>query len=83
MLWIPSGLIIAIQLIALGIGFIVYYLAKREEKALKAIGYIIGISIIVLAGILVLDRLLMHYNRDFRRCALRQRGIMMPMRPAK
>lgn len=83
MLWIPSGLIIAIELIALGIGFIVYYLAKREEKALKAIGYIIGITIIIIAGILVLDRLLMHYNRNLRRCALRQGGIMMPIQPAK
>lgn len=83
MLWIPSGLIMAIELIALGIGFIVYYLAKREEKALKAIGYIIGITIIILAGILVFDRLLMHYNRESRKCALRQRGITMPMRPAK
>ena len=83
MLWIPSGLIIAIELIALGIGFIVCYLAKREEKALKAIGYVIGISIIALAGILVLDRLLMHYSRGFRRCPLKAGGTMMPMRSAK
>lgn len=39
----------ALILIALGIGYIVIYLAKREEKQMQFLGYTIGAVIIVLA----------------------------------
>lgn len=44
-----SGMFEALLLIALGIGYIVLYLAKREEKDLQTIGYIIGTLIMILA----------------------------------
>lgn len=43
------GISEALLLICLGIGYIVIYLAKREERQLQLIGYIIGGVIIGLA----------------------------------
>ncbi len=36
-------------LIALGVGYIVFYYAKREEKLLQITGYLIGMLIILIA----------------------------------
>jgi len=47
----------ALLLIALGIGYIVLYFAKREEKSLQLIGYFIGSLIIVLACIYTIGNL--------------------------
>lgn len=41
----------ALILIALCLGYMVLYFAKREEKGLKFIGYIIGCVVIALAAI--------------------------------
>ena len=47
----------ATLLIALGIGYIVTYLASREdEKSLKKLGLAIGISIILVSGVLLLAK---------------------------
>ena len=46
-------------LIALALGYIVCVLAKKEEKALKSIGYIIGTSIIIVSSVLILAKLLL------------------------
>lgn len=45
-------------LFALGIGYIVLYLARREEKGLRLVGYAIGGGIIVLALLYILSSLL-------------------------
>lgn len=47
-----------IVLLALGLGYIVCSLAKKEEGVFRAIGYIIGISIIVISGVLIISKVL-------------------------
>jgi hypothetical protein len=55
MLGIPfTGITEAIMLCALGIGYIVVYLARREEKGLQLFGYYIGGTIIVLSLIYII-----------------------------
>lgn len=41
-------------LIALGLGYVVLYFAKKEGGNLKIVGYVIGTSIIVLSVILII-----------------------------
>jgi len=53
-----GGTMEALLLVALGIGYMVLYLANREEKNLKAVGYFIGIFIIAVSGIIILNSLL-------------------------
>ncbi len=48
-----SGMLDALMLIALAMGYVVLYLAKREDKALRTIGYIIGIFVIALSVLLL------------------------------
>jgi hypothetical protein len=45
-------------LIALALGYLVLYLAKREEKFLKGLGLFIGVFIIVTASLQLLGKLL-------------------------
>ncbi len=52
------GLKAAILLIALGIGYIVCYLAEREEKDLKTIGYAIGLFIIASSAFMIVKSML-------------------------
>lgn len=49
----------ALLLIALGIGYIVLYLANREEKGLRAAGIIAGVLIMGLSAIMILGKLAM------------------------
>lgn len=49
-----AGLNESLLLIALCMGYLVMYLAKREEKTLQFIGYIIGSVVIALAGICII-----------------------------
>lgn len=49
-----AGISEALLLLALGLGYIVCYLANREEKVLRTIGYFIGTFIIVLSGLLII-----------------------------
>jgi len=52
-----SGLFELMVLIALGVGYLVIYFAKREEKELQFVGYIIGGVIIVLAGVQLISNI--------------------------
>lgn len=49
----------ALLLIALGVGFMVLYFAKREEKGLQFTGYVIGIGIIALALFYIVGNILL------------------------
>jgi len=53
------GLFEVALLIALGFGYIVLYLAKREEKKLQFLGYIIGVTIITLSLIYLVGYILL------------------------
>lgn len=43
-------------LMALGLGYIVCYLANREEKNLRKVGYVIGIFMIITSCLLILAK---------------------------
>lgn len=45
----------AILLVALGLGYIVCYLAQREEKTLKVLGYAIGTFMVALSILIILS----------------------------
>jgi len=53
-----AGVKIAVSLIALGIGYVVCYLAEREEKDLKTIGYAIGLFIIATSAFLIVKSMI-------------------------
>ena len=72
------GLSDAILLVALGIGYVVLYLAKREEKALQFTGYLIGGVIIVLSLIYILGNLLV--KREYQSNMLQAQKMMMQKR---
>ena len=59
-----------LALLVLGIGYIVLYFAKREEKGLQLIGYAIGAGLILLSLIYLLNSLNfgMGYNKNSLRC---------------
>lgn len=91
-----SGVFEALILIALGFGYIVLYLAKREEKGLQFVGYVIGGVIIVLAIIYLLCNIwaqasLCYPRLRYRKGIMQQRMIqprmmqprMMPQAPAQ
>lgn len=69
----------ALLLIAMGIGYIVLYLAKREEKGLQFLGYIIGIVIVILGALFIVTSLTVP---DMGRPAMMQQR-MMPPPPAR
>lgn len=48
-----GGLTEAVLLVALGLGYIVCYLANREEKTLRTVGYCIGTFMMVLSALLI------------------------------
>jgi len=55
MLGVPfSDLHHAVVLIALALGYIVCYLAKREDKTLRILGYLIGTFIITISAVIIL-----------------------------
>jgi hypothetical protein len=58
----PTGLSTAMILVALAMGYIVCYLANREEKGLRRLGYTVGIVIIVFSGLLLLNKLVLARN---------------------
>ena len=70
-----SGLSDAILLVALGVGYVVLYLAKREEKSLQLMGYLIGGVIIVMAAVYILGSLF--YRGEYQRNMLRTQSLMM------
>ncbi len=88
---IIGGVTDAILLAALGLGYIVCYLAKREDKGMQAIGYLIGTFIIVLSAILIINNLLTAGSICRKIGAMgmmapqhkMMRGQMMPAMPAQ
>lgn len=75
----------ALLLIALGIGYLVVYFAKREEKGLRFCGYVIGGAIITLTIIYLLGSILFQAKmcrlKGYDRGLMQQR--MMPEPPAQ
>lgn len=54
---IPGGFSLGLLLIALGAGYLVCAQASKEKKALKLLGYAIGVFVIVVSGVIVLNKL--------------------------
>jgi len=54
-----SGIKIGVLLIALGLGYIVWYLANREEKELRRAGQVIGTIIISVSLFLIIHTIAM------------------------
>ncbi len=83
------GVFEALLLIAIGIGYIVIYFAKREEKELQFIGYAVGTLIIVLSFIFLIGNLWLQskgcsglgYKKAMMKQRLMQPGI--PKAPAQ
>ena len=44
----------AVLMFALGFGYIICYLAKKQDKGMQSLGHVIGMGIIVLSSILLL-----------------------------
>lgn len=63
----------ATLLIALGLGYIVCYLAKREDKFLKTLGYLIGTFVIALSALIILANIIL----DARFCSKMGGSVMM------
>jgi len=55
-----GGIVDAILLVAMALGYIVCYLANREEKTLRLAGYLIGIFIILLSAMLIVNNLVLN-----------------------
>lgn len=51
---IPLSITVATLLFALGFGYIICCLSKKEDKDLKQLGHLIGMSIIVLSSVLTI-----------------------------
>ena len=74
-MFLGGGLTFGILLLALGVGYIVCYLANREEKALRSLGLIIGGIIIAVSAVMLLNNLLF----SARMCSgPRGMGMMVP-----
>ena len=68
---------------ALAFGYIVCYLAHREEKLLKRLGYIIGIVIIIGTALVILDKALLRVQRyqACKECMHRHGKMSIPFKP--
>jgi hypothetical protein len=62
----------------LAVGYIVCYLANKEKKALRSVGFAIGILIIIASSLLMLERITWRVKS----CG-RISHEMMPMPPQK
>lgn len=76
------GVVEALLLISLGLGYIVLYLAKQGEKQLQFVGYIIGVIIITLSLVYLLGNLLIqsasYPQVRYHRGMMQQRMMMQP-----
>lgn len=52
-----SGMVEALLLISLALGYVVFYLANREEKALRNLGFFIGVFVMALSAVLIFNNL--------------------------
>jgi len=68
----------AILLVALALGYIVCYLANREEGNFRSAGYIIGVFIILLSIVLIFNNLISsaRFYRKMENIMLPQRHMM-------
>jgi hypothetical protein len=85
MIGIPFTIMLeAALLVALGLGYIVIYLARREEKALKALGYTIGSVMIILSSIFIISSLVFgtQIYRKIGRMMLQRRMMMQMPQPS-
>ena len=77
------GIFEALLLIAMGLGYVVLYLAKREEKRLQFIGYMIGVVIIALSIIYLISNSLLQsvcpFTRPYKGMMQQQRMMQPPM----
>lgn len=71
-----GGITKATLLIALGMGYIVCYLASKAEKNLQKLGYLIGVGIIFLSVSLIIMSLVVSATR-----VINTGRIMPPMQP--
>jgi hypothetical protein len=67
-----GGMSDALLLIALGLGYLVFYVANREEKGLKALGFFLGTFIMMLAAVLLVSNTLF----SARMCRMGKMGMM-------
>lgn len=76
-MFLGGGLTYGILLLALGVGYIVCYLANREDKRLRSLGLIIGAVIIAVSTLMLLNNLLLSAQM----CGSMRGGMgaMMPM----
>jgi len=52
----------AALMFALGFGYIICYLAKKEDKGMQSLGHFIGMSIIILSTLLILVNIYARFN---------------------
>lgn len=76
----------ALVLIALGFGYIVLSLAKREEKGLQFTGYLIGAVIIALATVYLLGNTwvqtqICYPKMRYYKGMMQQQRMMQPLMP--
>ncbi|MCM8799897.1 MAG: hypothetical protein NC900_04150 [Candidatus Omnitrophica bacterium] len=66
----------ALLLLALGLGYIVLYLAKREEKGLQFLGYVVGTFIILLSIFYILINIFIgiQISRPIRTMMMQRKG---------
>jgi uncharacterized membrane protein affecting hemolysin expression len=77
----------AVLLIVLGLGYIVCYLAKKEDKFLKTLGYLIGTFLMALSALVILASMVLD-ARFYRKTQgsvmmMPRRQILPPALPPK
>jgi len=73
---LSAGLSGAVLLMALATGYLVCSIAKKELGIIKTVGYIIGIGIIMVAGLSILNGLLIR-TRFHKKCSgMESTGMM-------
>jgi len=61
-----SSLTNAVLLVALGLGYVVCYLAEREEKFLRTLGYFIGTFMVALSMMIIITNILLFSRVQYR-----------------
>ena len=76
-MFLGNTILITPILIPLALGYIVLYLARKEQGAVKMAGNIIGIFLIVVSTMVILNILLSGISRGRMRPMQQDRGMMM------
>jgi len=74
-----SGLTEGVLLIALALGYIVCYLANREEKKLRFLGYLVGVFIIIFCAVTIISNAFFSARMYGAMCKMRKMGCMSKM----